>query len=223
MLAPSEQTKHWLGWYLQDGREAKNLSVEQAAIRIGISAEVLLSYETGQVDHDPNLLVKIVEQYDLRLSRMLLRAMRSASHDHERYLALDEVSAPPNSSEIPIKGFVFAGIPQENYDADYREIILPSFIVKYSDTFALLVSGDEWGSESIYDGDVLFVFPETRPRFGRLYVVRIDGIPYVRRIVAERDRPVLKSPDGHSEDYQPSTMEIMGEVVSQIRRIDREM
>ena len=222
MLAPSERTKHWLGWYLEDGREAKNLSVEQAAIRIGISAEVLLSYETGQVDHDPNLLVKIVEQYELRLSRMLLRAMRSASHDHERYL--DEVSAPPNASEIPIKGFVFAGIPQENYDVNYRDPIkLPAPIFPYADTFALLVSGDECKSEGIFDGDVIIILPENRPIFGKLYAVRIDGIPHLRRLIPEDGRLILKSPDGPTEDYQTATMELLGEVVGYYRDFIRTM
>ncbi len=222
MLAPSERTKHWLGWYLQDGREAKHLSVEQAAIRIGISPEVLLSYENGQVDHDPNLLVKIVEQYELRLSRLLLRAMRSASHDHERYL--DEVSAPPNSSEIPIKGFVFAGIPQENYDVNYRDPIkLPAPIFPYADTFALLVSGDEYKSEGIFDGDVIIILPENRPIFGKLYVVRMDGIPHLRRLIPEDGRLILKSPDGPTEDYQTATMELLGEMVFHLRRFDRTM
>ena len=222
MLAPSERTKHWLGWYLQDGREAKHLSVEQAAIRIGISPEVLLSYENGQVDHDPNLLVKIAEQYELRLSRLLLRAMRSASHDHERYL--DEVSAPPNSSEIPIKGFVFAGIPQENYDVNYRDPIkLPAPIFPYADTFALLVSGDEYKSEGIFDGDVIIILPENRPIFGKLYVVRMDGIPHLRRLIPEDGRLILKSPDGPTEDYQTATMELLGEMVFHLRRFDRTM
>ena len=222
MLAPSEQTKHWLGLYLQDGREAKNLSVEQAAIRIGISPEVLLSYETRQADHDPNLLVKIVEQYELRLSRMLLRAMRAASHDHDRYL--DEVSAPPNSSEIPIKGFVFAGMPKENYDVDYGDPIkLPAPIFPYPDTFALLVSGDECKAEGIFDGDVIIILPENRPIYGRLYVVRIDGIPHLRRLIPEDGQLILKSLDGPTEDYQTATMELLGEMVLHLRRFDRTM
>lgn len=221
MLAPGEPTKQWLGVYLQDGREAKNLSIEQAAVGLGISAEVLLSYESGQADQDLNLLVKIAEEYELRLSRMLLRAMRAASRDPERLL--HEVSAPPNSTVIPIKGFVFAGIPQENYDADYGNSTLPDFIIRYPDCFALFVSGDEGMSEHIHDGDMIVILPENRPIFGKLYVVRIDGIPHLRRLIPEDGRLILKSPDGPIEDYRPATMELLGEVIGYVGKFDRTM
>ena len=111
-----------------------------------------------------------------------------------------------------------------NYnDADYGNSTLPDFIIRYPDCFALFVSGDEGMSEHIHDGDMIVILPENRPIFGKLYVVRIDGIPHLRRLIPEDGRLILKSPDGPIEDYRPATMELLGEVIGYVGKFDRTM
>ena len=211
MLAPIQQTRRWIGLWLNDCRYSRDLSLEQAASRIGISPGVLLSYENGQVDQDPQVLVKIAAQYGTTLSGSLLNSMFMALSHHQTQLVK---SSRSTSRVIPIKGIVMAGLRREEYDVDYGEITWPdpSPIGHYPNAFALVVSGDDCASDGIYDLDLVFVYPDTTLNFGKLYVVRIDGIPYIRRLIADGDRIVLKSSEGASQEFRASTMEILGEV-----------
>ena len=217
--APTQQTNRQLGLWLNDCRIQEDLSLEQAASRIGITPEILLSYENGQVDQDPQVLTRIAAQYGVSFSRALLNSMGMALRGHQTKL---ERPGPWPPRVIPIKGVVMAGIPRKEYDVDYGDITWPDFSVInfYPNAFAMVVSGDECGPDGIHDLDLIFIMPRTNLIFGKLYVVRINEVPYIRRLIAECDSISLRSSEGASQGFEPSTMEIVGEVVMHLRKIE---
>ena len=120
---------------------------------------------------------------------------------------------------------VFAGIHREKYDRYYGDITWPDPwpVGFYPDAFALVVSGDECSADGIFDLELIFVYPDVHLanlHYGKLYVVRIDDIPHIRRLFEDGNGIILKSSDGLSEDYQPATMQILGEVALHLRRLE---
>lgn len=89
-------------------------------------------------------------------------------------------------------------------------------------TFMVAMSGDGLSDEGIRDGDLLLIEPvrDDAVENGDVVLVRVAGAQLVRRLRRDDDELVLDASSSHSPALRVrSGMEIMGRVVSIVRRL----
>lgn len=108
------------------------------------------------------------------------------------------------SLRLPILGSIPAGRPvdaQEQIDgymAVGEEMVLPG-----KQSFLLRVTGNSMIDVGIYEGDLLIVCSEQKPRIGDVVAALVDGQSTVKTYVVREGKVVLKAENKEYEDIYP--------------------
>ena len=126
----------------------------------------------------------------------------------------------PNG-EYGLKGYVSAGLSQEDWDTDLGTVPVSEQVARqYPGLYALMVSGDSLESQGIRSDDLLFLNPAANLQSDKLYVIRsATGELSLRILSLEEGRILLRSGFDQYEELAINGAEFLGQVVWQLRRM----
>ena len=181
-----------LGKKIKQAREAKGVTLNDIAEKIGVAKSTIQRYENGKIS-TPKLPV--------------VHAIASALDVNPSWL----VGKSPNMYEpvnvnrssavrIPVLGSVPAGIPLEAIEdvIDYEEI--PSAMASKGDYFALKINGHSMEPQ-IMDGDVVIVLKTDDVDSGDIAIVMVNGDDATCKKILKQDTGVQLVPI--NPDFDP--------------------
>ena len=144
---------------------------------------------------------------------------------HENLLGetpADEPNLTAPTPHVPLKGYVSAGLSQEDWDTDLGTVPVSEQVARqYPGLYALMVSGDSLESQGIRSDDLLFLNPAANLRSDKLYVIRTaTGELSLRVISMQEGRILLRSGYDRYEELAINGAEFLGQVVWHLRRMD---
>ena len=190
------------------GRDGYPPTIREIALYMGISSP------NGVNDHLKALERKgYLERRDQK-SRGIHIKRRSASRKKQR---------PPEAVRIPIVGQVAAGTPilaEENLEGFLA--FDPDLIGRHGELFALNVRGDSMIDVGIFDGDTVFVRPQSTADNGEIVVAMVEGEATVKRFRQKGNKIFLipENPTMEPFEYDLSEgvqVQILGKVVHSFR------
>ena len=124
---------------------------------------------------------------------------------------------------LPLAGDrVQAGFPSPAEDFAVKRIDLTEVLVTHPQaTFLLRVSGESMRDAGIFDGDMLVVDKDIKPRHGHIVVAVVDGEFTVKYLHMRAGRVKLKPANVTFPEILPKegqTLEVWGVVTSSIKR-----
>lgn len=126
--------------------------------------------------------------------------------------------------QIPVVGRIAAGIPitaVENQDDVLT--ISRSMLPKAEGVFGLVVKGDSMIEAGMFDGDVIFIKPQTTAQNGQIVAAMVDNEATVKRFYHEGNRIRLQPENSSMEPiyihaYEAREAGVIGVVVGLYRR-----
>ncbi len=182
-------------------------TIREIALYMGISSP------NGVNDHLKALMRKgYLERRDQK-SRGIHLKKRSAPRKKRR----------PDVVKVPLVGQVAAGTPilaEENLEGHYA--FDPDLVGRHGDLFALKVRGDSMVEAGIFDGDMVFVRPQSNAENGEIVVAMVDGEATVKRFQQKGNKITLIPEHPTMEPFEYDLSDgvevcILGKVVHSLR------
>ena len=203
--------KKLVGERLKAARELAGLTQTQVAERLQVTEMTVYRWESGKYEPSYGKLQLLSDLYRQPAETFIgVRATSIAG------------PAPPGIVTIPVRGYVSAGRPQDPWQVDLGTVpISEQLIDRYSDLFALVVSGDALRADNIHDGDMVYVDPGAGLEEGKTYIVLMeDGEVCARRLNFEDGRVRLRSSYEHYDELRVTGAKLLGKIVWHLRRMD---
>lgn len=203
------------GQRLRDAREAKGLSQQDLADKIGTSKSMISAYENGQSDPRQSMIPLLAKTLNISIGWLITGS--TSNLDYARYGLL-----PVTKHKIPLLGEVACGKPILA-DEELETYIDPQDI---DADFALRAKGDSMTGDNIHDGDVVYIRKQSQVGQGEIAVVLIEEeatLKHVYRTISEvqlvASNPsfapiVVREGDGKE-------ISILGKVVGLYRNFER--
>jgi repressor LexA len=122
--------------------------------------------------------------------------------------------------ELPILGFIAAGLPIEPYtDPNATISVAPHLLSGKKPAFVLQVKGDSMIEEGILDGDFVIVEQQEDVKNGDIVVALLEnGLATLKRFFREASRIRLEPANSKMSPIFVNKVKIQGKVVGVIRR-----
>ncbi len=122
--------------------------------------------------------------------------------------------------ELPILGFIAAGLPIQPYtDPNASIAISPSMISGKRRSFVLQVKGDSMIEDGILDGDHVIIEEQNEASDGDIVVALLEnGFATLKRFFRESDRVRLEPANSNMNPIYATDVHIQGRCVGVIRR-----
>jgi repressor LexA len=122
--------------------------------------------------------------------------------------------------EVPILGYIAAGLPIEPYTDPNASIAIPSaFVSGRKRTFVLQVKGESMIDEQIRDGDFVVIEQAEAANNGDIVVALLDnGMATLKRFFKEATRIRLEPANAKMSPIFVKNVRIQGKVVGLIRK-----
>lgn len=122
--------------------------------------------------------------------------------------------------ELPLSGFIAAGVPIEPYtDPTATFAVSANMVSPNKRSYVLQVKGESMIEEGILDGDFVIVEETNQARDGDIVVAMIDnGVVTLKRFFKERDRVRLEPANSMMEPIFAKNVTIQGKCVGVIRK-----
>lgn len=129
-------------------------------------------------------------------------------------------SGAEGSVELPVLGFIAAGVPLEPYtDPSYFIGVAPQMITSNKPHFVLQVKGSSMIDDGILDGDFVVIRHQQDAQSGDIVVALLpNGMATLKRIFFEKDRIILKPANSTMSPIFTTHVKIQGKCVGLIRR-----
>ena len=131
-----------------------------------------------------------------------------------------KLSQMVNSVELPILGFIAAGLPIEPYtDPEATLSVAANLITAYKASFVLQVKGESMIDEGILDGDFVVIQQQEEAKNGDIVVALLEnGFATLKRYFKEASRIRLEPANTKMSPIFATKVKIQGKVVSVIRK-----
>ena len=203
-----------IGRTLREARKSAGLGLEQVAIRLDVTRQSVVQWETGKAFPAPEHLSRLIDLYGISAESLLKRDGRVA--ERRPTYPSHETGAPVElaMTTVPIVGAVSAGGLVEAWQEDLGTLEVPSRIVREAPrAFGLRVYGNSLASEWIYEGAIVVVDPDAGFIDGKIYAVMVDGGEVAARRVFEAGPSMkLMTGDGRVDEYARDRVNILGRV-----------
>ena len=187
---PSSTTLNWdtIASKLQQLREVRGHTIEQAAASINISPATWLGWESGQVSIPLDALTVISKAYGVPLKYLMNGIKKKAGTESTLDRTLrDVLPGLLHLRELPVLGKIVAGIPIEAQE-DRRGTALVREDI--DGDFALAVEGDSMIGAGVHEGDQVIVKSvkgwEDVPE-GSMVVALVNGETTLKFLIREID------------------------------------
>lgn len=191
---------------IKELREAKGISMRQAASDLGMPYTTYVNYEKGAREPNSETLILLADYFCTSIDYML--GKQNAVSDFVPDLPANIIPMPKMKT-IPLLGVIACGEPilaEENLDGD---VAMPEHVTA---DFALRCKGDSMIEARIYDGDIVYIRQQPSVENGEIAAVLIGDEATLKRVYVHPDKLVL-SPANHN--YEPFIY--VGEEISSIR------
>lgn len=194
-----------LGAHLRDLRKKAGWTQSYAGEIIGVDSVTVRRWEMGVFSPSQENIERLAELYGVQMEALL------------------EVASPQTlrttDSDVPVSGYIEAGVPLEFSESEPGTISLPDFIVEaHPKAFALTVSGESLSGDGIHHHDILVIDPDVGFHLGKLCIVRLDGT-LCAPIYISNGELRLNTSSGRPEVLSVEDAEYVGGVVWHIRRM----
>ncbi len=203
--------KRLVGERLKAARELAGLTQTQVAERLQVTEMTVYRWESGK--YEPSygklqLLSNLYKQPAETFIGVTATALNGA--------------APSGIVTIPVRGYVSAGLSRDLWQVDLGTVPISDQLTdRYSDLFAMVVSGDALKGDAIHDGDMVYVDPSARLEEGKMYIVRMgDGEVCARHLNFEDGQVRLRSSYEHYDELRVTGAQLLGKIVWHLRRMD---
>lgn len=191
---------------IKDLREAKGISMRQAASDLGMPYTTYVNYEKGAREPNSETLILLADYFCTSIDYML--GKQNAVSDFVPDLPAN-IFPMPKMKSVPLLGVIACGEPilaAENLQGD---VAMPEHVTA---DFALRCKGDSMIEARIYDGDIVYIRQQPSVENGEIAAVLIGDEATLKRVYVHPDKLVL-SPANHN--YEPFIY--VGEEISSIR------
>ena len=203
--------KKLVGERLKAAREQAGLTQARVADQLQVTEMTVYRWESGKYEPSYGKLQLLSNLYRQPV---------------EAFISVPAPSGPQPSPSgfvaIPVRGYVSAGVPREVWQVDLGTVpVSDQQIERYSDLFALVVSGDALQGDGVHSGDLVYVDPNALLEAGKIYVVRMeDGEMCARHLNFEDGQVRLRSSYDHYDELRVSGVQLMGKIVWHLRKMD---
>lgn len=169
---------------LKELREQCNLTMKDAAKKLGIPYTTYVNYEKGYREPNSEFLIKAAKSYDVTVD-YLVGNVNSPSFrsDYERVKDNENVNSNilplPDAVKVPLIGTIACGSPilaTENLEG---YIDMPDHVRA---DFALRCKGDSMIGARIFDGDIVYIKKQDIVDDGQIAAVLIDDEATLKRV-----------------------------------------
>lgn len=191
---------------IKELREAKGISMRQAASDLGMPYTTYVNYEKGAREPNSETLILLADYFCTSIDYML--GKQNAVSDFVPDLPANIIPMPKMKT-IPLLGVIACGEPilaTENIEGD---VAMPEHVTA---DFALRCKGDSMIEARIFDGDIVYIRQQPSVDNGEIAAVLIGEEATLKRVYVHPDKLVL-SPANHN--YEPFIY--VGEEISSIR------
>ncbi len=121
--------------------------------------------------------------------------------------------------ERAVTEYVRAGRPSASSDGPIEDLDIDAYLIRDQlNTSLVRVKGESMIDAGVRDGDIVVVERRSNARDGQIVVASIDGEFTLKRLVYERNRPVLRAENRAFATLRPpGELQIFGVVVGLIR------
>ena len=135
-------------------------------------------------------------------------------------LTKSEINFEPGGFDIPILGFIAAGMPIEAYTDPNATMAIPQGMVSGKKrTYVLQVRGESMVEDGIMDGDHVIVEQTEAAINGEIVVALLDnGMATLKRFYRETTRIRLEPANAKMQPIFVKNVRIQGKVVGLVRR-----
>ena len=140
--------------------------------------------------------------------------------NRSRSVELVPTGAGARSVELPLLGFVAAGVPIEAV-ATSETISVPQDFVAKRDTYVLRVRGNSMIEEQICDGDLVIVEDRKSPQNGEMVIALLGGSDVTLKKLYREDGRIRLQPANPAMQpllVDPDQVQIQGVVVGVMRK-----
>lgn len=156
------------------------------------------------------------------LKSMEKKKVIKRTHGSVRGIEINEevFGKPTNELELPILGFIAAGMPLEPHtDPNATFSVSPSLISAKKRAFVLRVKGESMTDDGILDGDYVVVEEQESANNGEIVVALLEnGFATLKRFFKETTRVRLEPANSRMAPIFAKNVRIQGKVVGVIRR-----
>lgn len=154
---------------MKELREERQISMAEAAKRIGLPYTTYVNYEKGLREPDSEMLIKIAKFYNTSIDYLVGRSdIRATNEMFANAIPLTEVP------RIPIIGKIAAGTPILAIENIIGYEHIPG-LKNPEEYFCLLVKGDSMINAGIKPGSRVVVHKQNYAEDGQIVVCRING------------------------------------------------
>jgi repressor LexA len=140
--------------------------------------------------------------------------------NRSRSVELVPTGAGARSVELPLLGYVAAGVPIEAV-ATSETISVPQDFVATRDTYVLRVRGNSMIEEQICDGDLVIVEDRKNPQNGEMVIALLGGSDVTLKKLYREDGRIRLQPANPSMQailVDPDQLQVQGVVVGVMRK-----
>lgn len=156
------------------------------------------------------------------LSSLEYKGLIKRTHGRSRSIELtdEDVEFSPKGVEVPILGFIAAGMPIEpQTDPSAKMSIPPSFSSSSKRVYVLQVRGESMIEDQIADGDYVVVEQTNNANNGDIVVALLDnGMATLKRFFKEATRIRLEPSNAKMSPIFVRNVRIQGKVIGLIRK-----
>ncbi|MEK7073783.1 MAG: transcriptional repressor LexA [Patescibacteria group bacterium] len=122
--------------------------------------------------------------------------------------------------ELPVLGFIAAGVPLEPYtDPNFYISVAPSMIASSQPHYVLQVKGQSMIDDGIFDGDYVVIQHQQDAKNGDIVVALLpNGLATLKRIYFEKDKIKLMPSNSTMSPIFTTHVKIQGRCVGLIRK-----
>jgi len=175
-------------------REEKQISMKEAAARIGIPYTTYVGYEKGEREPNSEMLISLASFFGVTVDYLIRRSdIRNPVSGIP-----DNIIPFPEMKTVPLIGDIACGTPilAEDNIVDY--VKMPK---EANGTFALRCKGDSMINARIFDGDLVFVRKQPDVENGEIAAVLIDNEATLKKVYKYPDKLVLCPCNPLYEDF----------------------
>lgn len=195
---------------LKEMREARGLSMREAARLLKMPYTTYVNYEKGAREPNSETLISLANFYETTIDYLLCKVEENTFSPSSSILPF------PAMQSVPLIGTIACGEPilaAENIEC---EVDMPEHVKA---DFALRCKGDSMINARIYDGDIVYIRQQPSVDDGQIAAVLIDDEATLKRVHLFPDHVVLEpeNPQYRPLVYWESDMEkvrIIGRAVA---------
>ena len=191
---------------IKELREAKGISMRQAALDLGMPYTTYVNYEKGAREPNSETLILLADYFGTSIDYMLGKNVFFS--DFVSNLP-DNIIPMPNMKSVPLLGTIACGEPILAEGNIEGEVSMPEHVTA---DFALRCKGDSMIEARIFDGDIVYIRQQSSVENGEIAAVLISDEATLKRVYVHPDKLVLY-PANHN--YEPFIF--IGEEINSIR------